>query len=75
MTDKRLDGLRVAALATDGVEVRPIRNMAGYSLFNEVFLSDVFVPDDHVVGEVGDGDADLDQAGNDQRQEGVGIQR
>jgi alkylation response protein AidB-like acyl-CoA dehydrogenase len=38
-----------------GVEVRPLREITGETLFNEVFLNDVFVPDDDVVGEVNNG--------------------
>ncbi len=38
-----------------GVEVRPIRMPTGNSEFNEVFFSDVFVPDDDVVGAVDQG--------------------
>jgi|KBSSwiStaDraftv2_1062776.scaffolds.fasta_scaffold00182_33 alkylation response protein AidB-like acyl-CoA dehydrogenase len=38
-----------------GVEVRPLREMTGEALFNEVFFDDVFVPDADVVGEVGQG--------------------
>jgi alkylation response protein AidB-like acyl-CoA dehydrogenase len=34
-----------------GVDVRPLRQITGGSDFNEVFLSDVFVPDEDVVGE------------------------
>lgn len=33
-----------------GVEVRPLRQITGGSEFNEVFFSDVFVPDEDVVG-------------------------
>lgn len=38
-----------------GVEVRPIRQMSGGSTFNEVFLTDVELPDEYRVGAVGDG--------------------
>lgn len=34
----------------DGVEVRPIVNVAGHSHFNEVFFTDARVPKDNVVG-------------------------
>lgn len=42
-------------LRADGVDVRPLRELTGDALFNEVFLDDVFVPDSDVVGEVGQG--------------------
>ncbi|GHH68606.1 acyl-CoA dehydrogenase [Streptosporangium violaceochromogenes] len=38
-----------------GVKVRPLTEMTGESMFNQVFLDDVFVPDELVVGEVGQG--------------------
>jgi alkylation response protein AidB-like acyl-CoA dehydrogenase len=38
-----------------GVEVRPLKMPTGGSEFNEVFLTDVFVPDDDVVGAVDQG--------------------
>jgi alkylation response protein AidB-like acyl-CoA dehydrogenase len=38
-----------------GVDVRPLRMAGGASDFNEVFLDDVFVPDDDVVGPVNGG--------------------
>jgi alkylation response protein AidB-like acyl-CoA dehydrogenase len=40
---------------TPGVRVRPLSHMLGEAEFNEVFLDDVFVPDDAVVGEVDGG--------------------
>ena len=36
--------------AAPGIDVRPLRELTGAEMFNEVFLSDVFVPDDCVVG-------------------------
>jgi alkylation response protein AidB-like acyl-CoA dehydrogenase len=38
-----------------GVEVRPLKMTSGNSEFNEVFLTDVFVPDDDVVGPINGG--------------------
>ncbi|MCU6598976.1 acyl-CoA dehydrogenase family protein [Peribacillus frigoritolerans] len=56
-TDKKHDGLSqlIIDLSVPGVNVRPIRLMTGEHHFNEVILEDVFVPDDMVVGEVGNG--------------------
>ena len=42
-------------LASEGVTVRPLVHMLGEAEFNEVFLDDVFVPDEFVLGEVNDG--------------------
>ncbi|MCP4434607.1 MAG: acyl-CoA dehydrogenase [Actinomycetia bacterium] len=39
----------------DGVEVRPLKMTNAMSMFNEVFFSDVFVPDDDVVGPIDGG--------------------
>jgi alkylation response protein AidB-like acyl-CoA dehydrogenase len=40
---------------TKGITVRPIRNMAGEQMFNEVFFEDAEVPDDCLVGTEGGG--------------------
>ncbi|MEJ7584302.1 MAG: acyl-CoA dehydrogenase [Acidimicrobiales bacterium] len=37
-------------MATPGIDVRPLRELTGMALFNEIFLTDVFVPDDCVIG-------------------------
>jgi alkylation response protein AidB-like acyl-CoA dehydrogenase len=39
-------------MASDGVEVKPLRELTGNAMFNTVFIDDVFVPDDLVLGEV-----------------------
>jgi alkylation response protein AidB-like acyl-CoA dehydrogenase len=38
-----------------GITVRPLRHMLGEAEFNEVFLDDVFVADENLVGDVDDG--------------------
>ncbi|WP_306320861.1 MULTISPECIES: acyl-CoA dehydrogenase [unclassified Streptomyces] len=40
---------------TDGIDIRPLREITGDSLFNEVYFDDVVLPADAVVGEVDDG--------------------
>ena len=42
-------------LSSPGVEVRPLRHIGGEIDFNEVWLTDVRVPDFHRVGTAGDG--------------------
>jgi len=37
-------------MTTPGLDIRPLRELTGMALFNEVFLTDVFVPDDCLVG-------------------------
>ncbi|MFK9094833.1 acyl-CoA dehydrogenase family protein [Bacillus salipaludis] len=56
-TENRHEGLSqlVVDLSASGVTVRPIKLMTGEHHFNEVFFEDVFVPDDMVVGTIGDG--------------------
>lgn len=45
----------VIDMHADGVVVRPLREATGATIFSEVFLNDVFVPDEDVVGEVNSG--------------------
>jgi alkylation response protein AidB-like acyl-CoA dehydrogenase len=42
-------------MGSAGIDVRPLREITGGASFNEVFLDNVFVPDDCLVGEVNGG--------------------
>lgn len=42
-------------MKSPGIEVRPLREITGAALFNEVFFDGCFVPDDCVVGEIDGG--------------------
>ncbi|MEW2478091.1 acyl-CoA dehydrogenase [Mycobacterium sp. NPDC049093] len=42
-------------MKTPGIVIRPLREITGDELFNEVFFDDVFVSDEMVVGTVNDG--------------------
>ncbi|MBB5162135.1 acyl-CoA dehydrogenase [Mycobacterium sp. AZCC_0083] len=39
-------------MESEGVEVKPLRELTGNAMFNTVFIDDVFVPDEMVLGEV-----------------------
>jgi alkylation response protein AidB-like acyl-CoA dehydrogenase len=45
----------IVDMRAPGVTVRPLRDMSGKSPFNEVYLDDVHLPADAVIGEVGRG--------------------
>ncbi|GGW63607.1 acyl-CoA dehydrogenase family protein [Streptomyces caelestis] len=45
----------VCDMTDPGVEVRPLRQITGEAEFNEVFLTDVRIPDSRRLGEVGEG--------------------
>jgi alkylation response protein AidB-like acyl-CoA dehydrogenase len=45
----------IVELSADGVTIRPIQLVTGAYDFNEVVLEDVFVPDEMVLGEIGQG--------------------
>ncbi len=42
-------------MKTSGVDVQPLRQITGEAEFNEVFLTDVHIPDENRIGDVGDG--------------------
>ncbi|WP_307724491.1 acyl-CoA dehydrogenase family protein [Aneurinibacillus danicus] len=57
VTDERHEGMSqlIIDLASPGVTVRPIRLITGEHHFNEVILEEVFVPDEMVIGDIGNG--------------------
>lgn len=57
-SDKRHAGMSQVIIDlknSDGITVRPIIDLPGRHDFNEVFFEDTFVPDDCLLGEPGDG--------------------
>ncbi|MFA1550971.1 acyl-CoA dehydrogenase [Actinomadura chokoriensis] len=42
-------------MRSEGIDIRPLRELTGDTLFNEVFLDGVFIPDDLLVSAPGDG--------------------
>jgi alkylation response protein AidB-like acyl-CoA dehydrogenase len=51
------DGLTyfIVDMKSPGVEVRPLRQITGSAEFNEVFFTDVRIPDENRIGEIGEG--------------------
>ena len=45
----------IVDMKSEGIDIRPLRELTGFAMFNEIFLNDVFVPDDCVIGEVNGG--------------------
>jgi alkylation response protein AidB-like acyl-CoA dehydrogenase len=45
----------IVDMHAEGLDIRPLRELTGAAMFNEVFFTDVFVPDDAVIGRPGDG--------------------
>lgn len=43
-------GCFLVDMTTPGIEIRPLRELTGMAMFNEISLVDVFVPDDCLVG-------------------------
>ncbi|HUH72020.1 MAG TPA: acyl-CoA dehydrogenase [Mycobacterium sp.] len=42
-------------MKSEGIEVKPLRELTGHEMFNTVYIDDVFVPDEYVLGEVNRG--------------------
>jgi len=57
VSENRHEGMSqfIVPIDAEGVTVRGIENLAGEQDFNQIFFDDVFIPDDQVVGEPGNG--------------------
>ena len=45
----------IVDMESDGVEVRPLRQITGEAEFNEIYFTDVKIPKENMLGELGDG--------------------
>ena len=52
---RRRDAVPAGPENSPGIEIRPVINLLGEHHFNEIFLTDVFVPDNRLFGEDGNG--------------------
>ncbi|MDP6566382.1 MAG: acyl-CoA dehydrogenase family protein [Alphaproteobacteria bacterium] len=56
--ERKHDGLSQLLIdlkATEGISIRPIRNLAGEEHFNECVFEDAFVPEENLIGSEGEG--------------------
>lgn len=45
----------IVDMSSPGLDIRPLKEISGLAMFNEIFIEDLFVPDEMVVGEVDGG--------------------
>lgn len=45
----------IVDMSAQGLDIRPLRELTGEAMFNEVFFNDVFVPDSDMIGQPGEG--------------------
>ncbi len=45
----------IVDMSSQGLDIRPLRELTGMAMFNEVFFDNLFVPDECVIGEVNGG--------------------
>ena len=45
----------IVDMESDGVDVRPLRQITGEAEFNEVYFTDVKIPKENILGSLGDG--------------------
>ena len=54
--DRKAGGTQfLVDMKSPGIDIRPVHNLLGEHHFNEVFLTDLFIPDDGLLGQQGNG--------------------